>query len=569
MAAIAVRVGEEMRGDLRWFATALVMVATWSLAPTRAGAEEADVRLLRPVAGTDSLVGIRGARVKGHRRLQLQVVAGWVDDVLVTAQDEHPLARPLDGRWLLDLGAALALGDRLEVAVGLPIFPWQTGGPTGSVTQDQHALGDVLLGVKVSLLPPGARAGLAASVVGTLPTATDGDWVGESKPTLTPALLADVELLAGARAMLNVGYHLRPRSEVQGLVFDDELRVGLALLAPLGLGSLAALLEAEAALGLGGPAEDGDDERHIDERRSPAEVRAGLRWCGPRQLSWTVGGGYGVTKGYGAPDLRALLMVGWTPHGAGACPVEQPAPAPHGPEPGAPPPGSAEAPPTPSSPSPAALGPRPIPPETFDALVAADPDPDGDGIATAADACPLRPEDLDGHADADGCPDDDNDGDGVLDGADRCPTEQETINGVDDEDGCPDEGDARVLVGPDRLELTERIFFETASDALQRRSTGILKQAAQVLRAGLGDRRVRVEGHTDSQGDPERNVDLSERRARRVMAFLVNAGVPAAALEARGYGPARPLESNDTAAGRGRNRRVEFRILSAAAGEQP
>jgi outer membrane protein OmpA-like peptidoglycan-associated protein len=67
-------------------------------------------------------------------------------------------------------------------------------------------------------------------------------------------------------------------------------------------------------------------------------------------------------------------------------------------------------------------------------------DSDLDGVADRFDACPTRPEDLDGFDDGDGCPDPDNDGDGLVDARDRCPDAAEIVNGVNDDDGCPDRG---------------------------------------------------------------------------------------------------------------------------------
>jgi outer membrane protein OmpA-like peptidoglycan-associated protein len=65
-------------------------------------------------------------------------------------------------------------------------------------------------------------------------------------------------------------------------------------------------------------------------------------------------------------------------------------------------------------------------------------DSDGDGVPDAEDRCPVRPEDLDGFEDEDGCAELDNDHDGLADATDRCPDVAETRNGFDDEDGCPD-----------------------------------------------------------------------------------------------------------------------------------
>ena len=68
-------------------------------------------------------------------------------------------------------------------------------------------------------------------------------------------------------------------------------------------------------------------------------------------------------------------------------------------------------------------------------------------------------------------------------------------------------------------------------------------------------------GYTDATGSRQVNERLSLRRAEAVRAFLVSAGVPADRLTARGYGPADPVASNATPAGRELNRRVEFRRL--------
>jgi outer membrane protein OmpA-like peptidoglycan-associated protein len=89
----------------------------------------------------------------------------------------------------------------------------------------------------------------------------------------------------------------------------------------------------------------------------------------------------------------------------------------------------------------------------------------------------------------------------------------------------------------------------------------VLRQVAGFLKANWPVRLVRVDGHTDDAGDRERNVDLSERRARQVVAFLVGEGVAPARLDAKGFGPKVPVAPNRTEAGRAQNRRVEFTVL--------
>jgi outer membrane protein OmpA-like peptidoglycan-associated protein len=74
--------------------------------------------------------------------------------------------------------------------------------------------------------------------------------------------------------------------------------------------------------------------------------------------------------------------------------------------------------------------------------------------------------------------------------------------------------------------------------------------------------RIGVYGHTDNVGSDATNLRLSKDRAASVMAYLAGKGVNRNRLESEGYGETKPVESNDTDAGRAKNRRVEFKILS-------
>jgi len=69
-----------------------------------------------------------------------------------------------------------------------------------------------------------------------------------------------------------------------------------------------------------------------------------------------------------------------------------------------------------------------------------------------------------------------------------------------------------------------------------------------------------VQGHTDNTGTREHNLELSQKRAGSVVAYLVEKGVEAGRLEAKGYGPDVPIADNATPEGQEQNRRVEFKI---------
>ena len=101
------------------------------------------------------------------------------------------------------------------------------------------------------------------------------------------------------------------------------------------------------------------------------------------------------------------------------------------------------------------------------------------------------------------------------------------------------------------------IRFQTNSSELDADSIGILDQVADALRQAPNVQ-VAIEGHTDSTGNNDRNIVLSGERATRVQSFLIERGISGDRLSATGYGSSQPKASNDTAAGRAQNRRIEF-----------
>ena len=179
-------------------------------------------------------------------------------------------------------------------------------------------------------------------------------------------------------------------------------------------------------------------------------------------------------------------------------------------------------------------------------------DRDGDGFLDSVDKCPDDP-----GVEPDGCPIPDTDGDGILDPDDKCPTVPETKNGYQDEDGCPDE----IPVALAKFTGTIKgIYFDLDKDTIKPKSKPVLDRAVSVLQE-FNTIRIEISGHTDSTGSVEYNRDLSKRRALSVKKYLVEHGVEDARIEYRGAGPDEPVDTNKTAAGRAKNRRIEFTIL--------
>jgi len=109
------------------------------------------------------------------------------------------------------------------------------------------------------------------------------------------------------------------------------------------------------------------------------------------------------------------------------------------------------------------------------------------------------------------------------------------------------------------------VLFDTASFNLKPGAREKLAKISGIVLAHPG-LTLQVEGHTDSVGGDEYNQELSELRAATVRDFLIQQGVPAASVTARGFGKTQPVASNDTPEGRQRNRRVELVVSGAAIG---
>ncbi|PCC67125.1 OmpA domain protein [Nannocystis exedens] len=178
-------------------------------------------------------------------------------------------------------------------------------------------------------------------------------------------------------------------------------------------------------------------------------------------------------------------------------------------------------------------------------------DPNQPVPAEQIDLCPNEP----GPRELKGCPD--RDQDKIIDQNDKCPDQPEVYNQIADSDGCPDEipKEVKKISG-----VLEGIYFDVDKDTIKPRSKPILDKAVKVLKE-YSETRWRIEGHTDSDGDREHNMDLSQRRAEAVRNYLVEHGIDAQRLVPQGFGPDQPIDTNATAKGKAKNRRIEFKLI--------
>jgi len=147
----------------------------------------------------------------------------------------------------------------------------------------------------------------------------------------------------------------------------------------------------------------------------------------------------------------------------------------------------------------------------------------------------------------------DSDGDGVTDSLDQCPN---TPKGIKvDRVGCP-------VPIPEKVSITLLVEFDFDKSAVRPQYHGDLERVANFLNA-YPKTTGELEGHTDSIGSDEYNMKLSQRRAESVKKYLVeNFNIDAARLKTMGYGESRPVATNETDAGRQKNRRVVANIVT-------
>ncbi|APG60739.1 OmpA family protein [Christiangramia salexigens] len=176
------------------------------------------------------------------------------------------------------------------------------------------------------------------------------------------------------------------------------------------------------------------------------------------------------------------------------------------------------------------------------------PDADGDGVRDDEDDCPEEA----GPAENDGCPWPDTDGDGILDKDDDCPE----VAGVAASNGCP-EPTAEVI--KELNQYSKTVLFDLNKATIRKGSEEALNSIVEIMKE-YPQTIFHIEGHTDSTGSDKYNLKLSKERAASVEKWLEEHGVPSNRLTSEGYGESQPIATNNTAAGRQDNRRVEISL---------
>ncbi|HEU4577783.1 MAG TPA: OmpA family protein [Polyangiaceae bacterium] len=524
------------------------------------------------------LLGVSRPRVLPHLALRAAASFNYLTGPAVVADrtSGDTLRKLVANREEAELGFALGIADRFQVSLMAPAVLHQRaelpGQNLGTATSSGFGNPTIVPRAVIAGAGDGPFA-LGVEVPVTLPLYDTPAYMGYDGWGVEPRLLTEAQ--AGPVVISTaIGALFKPEQRIFNIRDGNQLTYGLSTLVPDALKGWDFGAEFQGGTPLDRPG------RSAETR---GEVLIGARHRIDERLSVSTGGGAGVMSGVGQSGYRVFVSVGYAASLVGTpdaesedsrksdCAVHPGLALP----PGCPPPDSDH------DGILDALDKCPNEAEDKDGFEdddgCPDLDNDQDGLKDSEDGCPNEAEDRDGFKDADGCPEPDNDGDGILDAADKCPFDAEDEPG-EDADGCPKQmarlcpdgarptatGECLAHIDAGLIQISEPVQFEEGTANLKDASRELLNQVVDILDANPG-MKVQVVGHTDSWGPRANNLELSRERARAVRYYLIRQSKDptrmARNVRSLGKGESQPIESNDTAVGRAKNRRVEFVIV--------
>jgi OmpA-OmpF porin, OOP family len=485
--------------------------------------------------------------LRGKLRPIIGVVGSWSFRPLVARNSADDYERAIvRNQFVLHPGVSVIIRDRVRLAIDVPVQAYAdgravtVGDTTFAAPDNKSSLGDLHLAADVRLWGVyGDPFQLAIGVQVALPTGDRDSYSGDGATRVTPQLLAagDIGTFVYA-ARLGVG--IRPEDRAFGESYTGSY-LGMALAAGMRVIDRKLVFGPELLM-----QSVLTKQQFLDQDSTPLEVLLGLHYSVVPGLRVGAGFGVGITASYSSPQRRGLLSIDW------GAPVAKPAPI-----------TVPDALPADRDLDGVPDGEDACPDHAGEATRRGCPAPrdrDGDGVRDDVDACPDRAGAESGDELQNGCPPPDRDRDGILDAQDACPDQSGDPDPDPKRNGCP-----KAFVEGSQIKILDQVKFEkNRADILPGlESETVLLAVLKVLQEQPGVRSVRIEGHTDSTGSARRNRELSQQRAISVRAWLVARGVEAIRLSSAGFGPDRPIDSNETEQGRQSNRRVEFQIESS------
>ncbi|MFO0748826.1 MAG: OmpA family protein [Myxococcota bacterium] len=534
-----------------------VVAGAASEARAQQGTPDVNIEQFMPAGGKNRIWSVEDSDVGAAWKPWVGLTFFGERNSLILKAGQHE-ERLVANQQIAELGLGIGIADLLQFELQMPFIVGYESGTVTSVAGSvdaEHPNGTTLSGGGVGDMRVRLRGkiidnrvggfGLAASLGATLPTGDGSKFRGDPSVGILFNIIADYRV-GGTVLALNLGTRIRtteskfiePEGQDARATFGNELFYGLGLdveVAPSVLW-LGTELFGRTAL----------DAPFDSVSNSGLEILFGPKWQFVKDFQFQAAAGAGLVQGRGSPDFRFLFALQWAPSGD---------------------------------------------------------DEDNDGVLDADDRCPRTPEDKDGFADHDGCPEPDNDNDGILDVVDKCPLQRETFDGVDDEDGCPesetfsdqdmdgipDDRDQCPLVAetvngvedgdgcpdPDRapvvtpgvgvdpecdVTIREVIYFVQDSAELSEEAKQTLVKVADKINNTPLITFISINGHTSDEGADEKNLRLSQERAKRVKAYLNEQVIDQGKMAARGFGEHAPRVDASSPEANKENRSVDFTV---------
>jgi outer membrane protein OmpA-like peptidoglycan-associated protein len=533
--------------------------------------------------------------LRGGARPAISLVADIAYRPLVLfGPDGQELVALVDGQLFYHVGASLVVGRRLRLAASLPLLIYSQGGQgvlaelgdqrnVALSSSDGSGIGDARIAADLRLLGEyGGPFSLALGARLFAATGSERQFTSDGRARLEGRVM-----WAGQAGWFTYAAHTGvmlhgERDDFAAIPFGTDLTFGVGLGAQLARGRLHVGPEL-----YGHTVISDDGEGFLETPSTPVEVALGGKLAIADTLGLGLAVARGLTAGIGASELRVMAAFDWVAAVESAPPNDAPLPATRDLD------GDSVTDEWDACPS--VAGPaRPL-----DRARSGCPDPadgDGDGITDEVDACPVESgvpsgdparhgcppsdRDRDGVADTiDACPDTagirladalrsgcpaDSDGDGINDTADACPADAGPRSRDPEQTGCP-----RARIERGGIQLTEPVKFATAAASILPESSPLLDAVAELLVAHPEIELCSVEGYADDTGSAALDAKLSRDRALAVVMRLVDNGVSARRLTAKGHGSSPPTDDNGGAERRRGARGVEFRIVRVRAEGRP
>lgn len=571
----------------------LAIAATVLFVPAFASAQQGfDIQKFRPAHGPHALFSQEAADTAGAFSPTGGLMLNFASAPFVRSDGDEITQTIIEQQLAMHVMLGMGLTDHVDLQFDLPVYLSNDGIGLDGESIDGTEAGDLRIRTKASFLSSlDGGFGLGAAFDLGLPSGADEVYVGSGGITASPRLIFDYRV-ANLLLAANLGANFRPDYQVENLEIGSDFTYG----AGAELAFMRGLLYLTGEVYGGTPLDN-----FFGENQSALEGLLGAKVAADQgfHVSFAMGGG--LVPGEGSSEFRAILGVQYArrtldydqdglENRDDACPAEAEDLDGFEDSDGCPDKDNdidgvadeADA--------------CPDDPEDLDGFEdedgCPDLDNDGDTIPDDKDTCPMEAEDTDGFQDEDGCPDKDNDGDEIADADDQCPDEAEDLDQFKDEDGCPepdndldgvlddddvcpvepglpeDNGcppkETKAVLEGNAIKILDKVFFETGKATIKQESFGLLDQVALVLRTNPQVTKIEIAGHTDSRGNDDANMKLSQERAESVAKYLTDKGIASERLVAKGYGETKPLEDGRSRAALAKNRRVEFNIL-----EQP